>query len=360
MPIVTVNIPQTTFVASGQPDMNFSTDPLLNVGTDSILESCTGLLQIPLPQLSVSAVYGATLNLAVIIKSGTELSPLLVNRITSSFNTDTVTYTSQSAFVPTQSLYNVTTSDLYTLIHIDITDLVNEWLSGVSPNYGIALTNQDGVTEVRFATNNIIYQPYFPTLTVHFSDPAVLNTGTNFLYNQLAHIIEQIVQLYPSSTVTVFTKGLTASSITGTPYELYKSSTGTSGALFVLMDAGQQEIIPLSAIAAIYTGQGTVYNPSIAYLAPPQEFTPGFDANLITAYYEYLSTVTGVTVYAGSNITASGSIYKNEYGIIVLSDSAGNTPVFVPLNNITAVLPDLPAGRLQGIEKPGVSAEPCS
>ena len=346
MPTVTVNIPQTTFVASGEPNTNYSSYPLLNIGADPSFLNCTGLLKIPLPQLSVLTMDSAQLNLAVIIKSGTHPSPIMINKVTSDYDTNTVTFTNQPSFVSSQYQYNVGTSDLYTTIHIDITGLINEWLSG-SQNFGIALTNSDGITEVQFATNNIGYEPYFPTLTITYTESPVITTGLNFSYAQLAHIIEQLIIYYPASTITVFTRGLVASSVTGTPYQLYKASAGTYGAVFILMDAGQQEAIPLNAITAIYTGDGTVYNPSITYLPPPQEFLPGFDTNLVTAYYEYLPLAQEVTMYAGSNITASGSIYKNEYGIIVLSDAAGNTPIFIPVNNINVALPVLQSGNLQ-------------
>ncbi|MDF2988834.1 MAG: hypothetical protein K0R50_4344 [Eubacterium sp.] len=303
----------------------------------------------------------AILNLTVIVKSGSNPSPVLVNKVTSALDTTTVTYATKPAFTPTSAQYAVLQSDLYQTIHIDITTIVNEWLSGATVNNGLALTNSDGTTVVQFATNNIIYEPYFPTLTLTYSESPVVNTGENFSYAQLSHIIEQLIALYPANTITVFTRGLTASSVTGTPYQLYKSSTGTYGAIFILMDGGQQEAIPLNAITAIYTGNDTVYNPSITYLTPPQKFAPGFDSNLITAYYEYLDVSTDVVMYMGSNINASGTVYKNEYGIIVLSDADGNTPIFIPVNNINVVLPALPSGGgsslKSGIPKPFIEAK---
>jgi hypothetical protein len=60
-------------------------------------------------------------------------------------------------------------------------------------------------------------------------------------------------------------------------------------------------------------------------------------------------------MYIGSIISASGSIYKNEYGILVLSDADGNTPVFVPVMNITMMFPTNPAGALQKAAVPHVT-----
>jgi hypothetical protein len=143
---------------------------------------------------------------------------------------------------------------------------------------------------------------------------------------------------YPTSSVTVFTKGLSASSITGTPYQLFAAQGATNGALFIVMDNGQQQAIPVNSIAAIYTGEGTVYNPSFTYLTSPT-FPAGCDTDLVTAYYEYLQELTDLNLYTGSVVQATGTIYRNEYGIIVLSDASGNTPVFIPVLPITVILP---------------------
>lgn len=103
-------------------------------------------------------------------------------------------------------------------------------------------------------------------------------------------------------------------------------------------DGGNKEAIPLNAITAIYLGAGSVYNPSITYLTP-SGLASGFDTNLLSAYYESLPVSTDVHLFMGSNVNASGMVYKNEYGIIVLSDEEGNTPVFIPVFNINVVLP---------------------
>lgn len=334
-----ISIPGTTFVSSAQPGNNLSFFPLMYAGTDPAYQHCISLLQIDLPELPVATVNSAILQLAVIVKSGDAPSPITINRVTAPFNPETVTYNTLPAYSATLSQYHVTTSDLYTKVQIDITSIVNDWLNGTYPNYGLALTNSDGTTAVQFATDNIIYEPYFPTLTVTYSvaPPVKTANATNFAYTQLAHVIEQLIQMYPENVMTVFTRGFTASSITGTPSQLYISPEGTGGSIFILLDNGQ-EAIPLNSITAIYTGDGTVYNPDITYLTPP-EFTPGFDADLITAYHDYLPVSTDVQMYLGAIVSASGMLYRNEYGLWVLSDEAGSTPIFIPVLNINSVFP---------------------
>lgn len=351
MPTVNINIPQTTFVASGLPSNNFSFYPLLYTGTDPSFLNCVSLMKITLPELPVFAVDSAILKLSVITKSSETPSPVVVNKITSAFETATVTYSTIPTYTPTAAQVDVTTADLYKQVSIDVTSLINEWLGGISENDGIALTNSDGTSLVQFATNNIVYEPYFPILTITYSESPVVNNANNFSYAQLAHIIEQIITMYPQ-TITVYTRGFNAATVTGIPTSLYKSSTGTYGSIFILDDAGQQEDIPISAIAAIYTGDGTVYNPSITYLSPPEEFAKGYDANLITALYEYLPVSTNVNMYMGTLVEATGTVYKNEYGIIVLAEGEGNTPLFVPVNNINVVLPIVPTLAAENIDNP--------
>jgi hypothetical protein len=338
MSTVTVDIPNTTFVAAAQPGVNFSVYPLMYVGTDPQYLQSIGLMQIALPTLPVNFVDSAILELSVIVKSGSNPSTVTVNAVMEPFNKDTVTYSTKPAYTPTQSQVNVTTSDLYKSVQINITSLVNNWLNGTTANNGIALTNSDGTTAVQFATNNITWQPYFPKLVITYSGSSAENSATCFCYAQLAHIIQQIIMFYPTSTITVFTKGLTASSVTGTPYQLFAAPEATNGALFIVMDNGQQQAIPLNSITAIYTGDGTVYNPSFTFLTSPS-FPAGCDKDLVTAYYEYIQVATDLELYTGSNVHATGNVYKNEYGIVVLSDASGNTPVFIPVLPITAMLP---------------------
>lgn len=164
------------------------------------------------------------------------------------------------------------------------------------------------------------------------------NTATCFEYAQLAHVLEQIITLYPTTVLTVFLPGFTPAAVTGTPYQLFAAPGSTYGGIFVLEDSGQYEAIPLNAIVAIDLGVGSVYNPAITYLSAP-EFPAGCDTNIITSIHEYLPESTEVTVYMGSIVNGTGTIYKDEYGMIVLSDEFGNEPSFIPAMQLNLVLP---------------------
>lgn len=337
MATITLNIPDTTFVSSAQPDNNLSYSPMMYVGTEQSFLNCIGFLKIAIPTLPVNQVDSAKLRLAVIVKSGEAPSPILINRVTESFSTSTVTYNTQPAFVSTTSQVNVTTTDLYTSVEFDVTFLVNSWLSGSSPNEGIALTNSDGTTVVQFATNAIVYEPYFPQLVLTYASSPEESSALCFSYHQLANVIQQLISFYPTATFTVYTKGFNAAGITGTAVALYSSPDASYGTLFILRDGEEYGTVPLNTITAISIGDGTVYNPSITYLDAP-DFPAGCDKNLITAYHDYLPVSTDVHIYAGALIQATGTVFRNEYGLLVLADAAGNNPSFIPVINITAII----------------------
>jgi hypothetical protein len=354
MPSYSTNISNTTFVSSAMPNSNFSFYPTIYTGTDQLYQTCIGYLQINLPTLPVNQVESAMLQLAVIAKSGSDPSTVKVGRVLTQYDFSSVTYNTRPDFEPTTSQITLSTADLYTIIKIDITALVNRWIDGSEPNNGIALYLPDGTSVVQFATDNIVYQPYFPELTITYSSFPTQTSAFCFAYAQLANLILQIITLYPSNVISVFTSGLTPYTVTGVPKKLYVSPDATYEALFILEDNQQEEVIPLNTITAIYTGDGSTYDPSIQYLDAPQ-FPDGCDKNLITAYYNYFSLSTYVDIYSGALVHASGMIYKNEYGILVLSDEAGNTPIFVPVLPINAVLLTAQTGKKAKI--PMITAE---
>lgn len=337
MSTITVNIPDTTFVSSAFPTSNLSFYPTMYSGTDASYLNCVTLMNITLPTLPVTHVDNATLNLTVITKTGTTPSPIIVNQVTSAFDASTVNYNTMPSFTPTASGINITDSDLYSTVHIDVTSLINGWLDGSIVNDGIALTNSDGTTVVVFTTDNVGYTPYFPMLTLTYTVPPVYDRAICFSYEQLANLITQLMTLYPATVMSIYTTGFNVAGITGIPVELYASPDATYGTLAVLTDEGSNGIVPLNQITAIALPSGTVYDPTITYLPVPT-FYAGFDKNLITSWHDYFRLATPATVYAGALITETGEVYKNEYGLLVMADDGtGLNPVFMPVINITCV-----------------------
>ena len=107
---------------------------------------------------------------------------------------------------------------------------------------------------------------------------------------------------------------------------LYFAPDGADPALLILYDGTNYESIPLTSITAIYVGDGTVYEDSITYLSQPMPLPVGCDTDLIAAIHTSLPLMTDVAFLLGPSTSASGLVYKNEYGLLVLSDAGGNTP----------------------------------
>lgn len=167
------------------------------------------------------------------------------------------------------------------------------------------------------------------------------NTAVSFTFAQLAHVLQQIVTFYPSTTLRAYSTGFTFAGLEGTPVELYASPNGTYGGLFVVQEGGDKGAEPLQAISAVKLGSGVAYNPAITYIPKPV-FPEGCDTNIVTAIHDYLPLFTPVTVYVGTVIEITGVVFKNEYGMLVVADNnAGDDASFIPVTNITGILPTL-------------------
>lgn len=166
----------TSFVSDAFANVNFSASTSMIAGINPVYSNCISLLQftiLPLPAVSVDR---AVLRLFVMYKTGIEPTPVLINRVTSPFETATVTYNTMPALEATAYALNINMSDVMRYVEIDVTALVNQWLDGTYPNYGIALTIHSGITEVQFGSK-AISAVYEPKLVVEYSVAPAMLTG---------------------------------------------------------------------------------------------------------------------------------------------------------------------------------------
>ncbi|MEL7566102.1 MAG: DNRLRE domain-containing protein, partial [Dehalobacterium sp.] len=172
----------TTFVSSVLDSVNLSFSAIIIVGTDPVFGDSISFLKFMIPALPVATVDSAKLRLFVFVKTEGPPSPVVVNRVTSVFDIDTVTYNTQPTYEPTASMINVTMSDVLQYVEIDVTTLVNQWLNGTYPNEGIALTNPDGTTAVQFGGKSI-GAAYEPQLVLTYSAEVPEITNYAYVYN---------------------------------------------------------------------------------------------------------------------------------------------------------------------------------
>ena len=149
-----------------------------------------------------------------------------------------------------------------------------------------------------------------------------------FAIDQLINILSQMITAYAANTWTIYSESL--ASYSGVPLDLYTAPGAQKPGLLRLLDVNNDyEIIPIENITVIYPGDGTVYNPAFTYLTPPDPLPVSCDSDLLAAIQSYLTVGTPVEMRLGPAISASGDVYRNEFGVLVLSDADGNTPIFI-------------------------------
>lgn len=167
MATLTLQSSSTTFVSSLLPDTNLSNSPIIVVGNDPVYLDSISFLKFDLASIPVETVTNATLRLFVFLINGVPPSSIVVNRVTSDFDINTVTYNTKPDYVSTGLSTVVTADDELKYIDIDITELVNQWLSGAFPNFGLALTSPAGTTSFYLGGKSIGAE-WEPLLVVTF------------------------------------------------------------------------------------------------------------------------------------------------------------------------------------------------
>lgn len=168
-----------------------------------------------------------------------------------------------------------------------------------------------------------------------------------FAIAQLTNLLEQIVILYPTTTMTLFVDQL--ATLSGVAVGVYTAPSANNPGLLIIQNGSDYGYVSLSRIAAIYLGAGSVYDPNITYLTPPDPYSPGCDTDYILAVQSSMLVGDQISFGAATNTTGSGEVYINEPGIMVLSDGLGNTPVFLFSPQIRYMVKDsLSSARISG------------
>jgi hypothetical protein len=176
----------------------------------------------------------------------------------------------------------------------------------------------------------IVYSTIVPvkaSLAVIGAEDTMADSTGCFAVRQLANLLQQIAVLYPATPMTLFVEQL--ATLSGVAIGVYTAPGADEPGLLIIQGGADYGYVSLSRIAAIYLGEGSVYNPNITYLSPPDPYSPGCDTDYILAVQSSMSIGDQISFGAATNTTGSGEVYINEPGIMVLSDGLGNTPVFI-------------------------------
>ncbi|MFA5629833.1 MAG: hypothetical protein WC958_06305 [Dehalococcoidales bacterium] len=175
------------------------------------------------------------------------------------------------------------------------------------------------------------------------------DTTECFAISQWANLLEQIITLYPATTMTFFIEQM--ATVTGTPIQVYASPSAGGPGLLIVQNGSDYHYISLSRLAAIALDPSAVYNPSITYLTPPDPYSPGCDTDNILALQSSMSIGDQINFVTAVNTVGNGEIYINEPGIIVVSDGSGNDPVFLYTPQIRSLTKDSLVFRASGESK---------
>ena len=164
-----------------------------------------------------------------------------------------------------------------------------------------------------------------PTGPTGATGPAFTPVGCACV-QQMRNILAQIIALYPNDNIVV-------------SMESGNNASGRAGSLIPGVNAGllqlvnsqgvAQEAVSVCRIAAVRITSAT-YNNSITYLPEPTPAPTGCDADCERAVRSYLPAGTsGVSINAGGQTVAGGTVLRNEFGILAVVGPNNNDPTFV-------------------------------
>lgn len=163
-------------------------------------------------------------------------------------------------------------------------------------------------------------------------------SSTCFAIAQLANLLEQLIVLYPGVTTTLFLEQL--ATVSGVAQQVYTAVSASGPGLLMIESGGEYAYIELDKIAAVYLGDTAVYDPSITYLIPPSPLPPGCDTNIMAGIQAICPVGDTITVATAITTSGSGPVYVNEFGMLVLAETDGASPVFFPTQQIRYVVRD--------------------
>lgn len=145
---------------------------------------------------------------------------------------------------------------------------------------------------------------------------------------QMRNILQQIIQLYPTDNIIVSMES--GDNVSGRASALLPAPDSTSGLLQLSNEQGvPQEAVSICRIAA-FRITSTVYNNAITYIPTPSPTPTACDCNCEAAIRSYLPiNTTGANIKAGGQTVATGTVLKNEFGMVVIVGPNNSDPSFV-------------------------------
>lgn len=143
-----------------------------------------------------------------------------------------------------------------------------------------------------------------------------------FALAQCAHVLAQVIALYPGASVSIYSHRL--STMTGCLLALQKAQDTSAAPLLLLRDTPPYAFA-IEKIAVLHL-PNSVYEPSITYLPLPEPAAGGLE--LIRTIHDSVAVGDTLELMTGVTTNAAGIVAANEYGVIVLADASSTMFVF--------------------------------
>lgn len=156
---------------------------------------------------------------------------------------------------------------------------------------------------------------------------------------QMRNIIQQIITLYPTNNLFITLKSGDAT--LGRPGSLTLGPNGRTGVFGVISSQNIVQYLSICNIDTIQISNAT-YNDAIVYLPEPVPAPTDCCADCEAATRSLLPVgTTGVSIITNIQTASTGTVVKNEYGMVVLADEARTNITFVSACSIDLFLTNI-------------------
>lgn len=154
-----------------------------------------------------------------------------------------------------------------------------------------------------------------------------VDTACCFCKEQMRNIIQQIITLYPNSEL--FVTLVSGDAVVGRPGPFIPGPNGRTGVFEVISPQGLTQYLPVCSIDSIQINDA-VYNDAITYLPGPVPALTDCCADCEAATRSLLPVGTpNVSIITNTQTPSTGTVIRNEYGMVVLANEANNAITFV-------------------------------
>lgn len=148
---------------------------------------------------------------------------------------------------------------------------------------------------------------------------------------QMRNIIQQIIALYPNNELFITLDS--GDAVIGRPGTLTLGPNGHTGVFEVTTTQNLSQYLPICNIDTIRVNSAT-YNNAIVYLPEPVPAPTDCCADCEAAIQSLLPAGTNTSIITNTQTASTGTVVRNEYGMIVLANETNNNISFISTCNM--------------------------